>query len=141
MISPAEVVRTVAEVFVETCSECGAVLAPEQLDAHLRDQHQLYRFRGNLAAAGAMLPAVVAALARGEIDAYPLLELLARDQHGRRAGAFLATSLGAAIASADGPQRAALCDALAGVLAGRHGAGAWRGISPPSRMRRRDSSR
>jgi len=93
-----------------------------QLDAHLRDKHRLYRFQGTVAAASPTLTAVVAALARSDADAYPLLERLARDEHGRRAGPFLASSLGAAIASADGPQRAAVCDALAHVLAARRSA-------------------
>jgi hypothetical protein len=116
----------VASVSVETCPECGAVLPPGRLDEHLRGEHRLYRFRGTAAPAGATLAALLAALSQPEPDpdAYALLELIAHDEHGRRAAGFLASTLGAALAAAGGARRAAVCDALARGLAGRPGAAA-----------------
>jgi hypothetical protein len=126
----------VASVSVETCPECGAVLAPEQLDAHLRGQHRLYRFRGSAAPAASTLAAVTAALSRPDPDpdAYALLDAIARDEHGRRAAGFVASSLAAALASAEGPRRAAVCDGLARVIAARSGAAAvaWHLAGEPS---------
>jgi hypothetical protein len=111
----------VASVSAETCPECGAVLPPGQLDPHLRGEHRLYRFRGTLAPAGPTLSAVVAALSHPDRDpdACILLEAIARDEHGRQAAGFLASSLGAVVASAEGARRAAMCDALASALAPR----------------------
>jgi hypothetical protein len=111
----------VASVSVETCPECGAVFPPEQLDLHLRGEHHLYRFHGTLAPAGATLAAVIVALSRPASDpeACTLLEAIARDEHGRQADGFLASSLGAAVGSAEGSRRAAVCDALARVIAPR----------------------
>ncbi len=110
-----------ASVSGETCPECGAVLPAGQLDPHLRGQHRLYRFQGSLAPAGPSLTAALAALARPDPDpdACALLEAIARDEHGRQAAGFLASSLGGVVASADGFRRSALCDALARVLAAR----------------------
>jgi hypothetical protein len=116
----------VASVSAETCPECGAVLPPEQLDAHLRGTHRLYRFRGTAAPAGATLTAVVAALSRPDPDpeAWSVLELIAHDEYGRRAGGFLASSLASAVGITEGPRRAALCEALARVIAARPSGGA-----------------
>jgi hypothetical protein len=116
-------------VSAETCPECGAVVPPGRLDEHLRGQHRLYRFRGIAAPAGATLAALVAALSQPEPDpdAYALLEAIANDEHGRRAAGFLASSLGAVLASAGAARRAAVCDALARIMAARPGVGtvAW----------------
>jgi len=124
-----EVRGAVASVSAETCPECGAVLAPDQLDVHLRGEHRLYRFRGSLAPVATALAAVVTALAQSDPDpeAYALLEVIAYDEHGRRAGGFVASSLGAALASVEGSRRAGVCDALARVIAARPsgGATAW----------------
>jgi hypothetical protein len=111
----------VASVSVETCPECGAVLPPDQFDAHLRGEHRLYRFRGTLAPVGATLTSVIAALARSDPDpnACALLEVIAHEEHGRRAGAFAASSLGAVAGSVEGSRRAAVCDALARIIAAR----------------------
>jgi hypothetical protein len=113
----------------ETCPECGAILAPEQLDVHLRGEHRLYRFRGTLSPVATALAAAVTALARSDPDpdAYALLELIAHDEHGRRAGGFVASSLGAALASVEGSRRAAVSDALARIIAARPNGGetAW----------------
>jgi hypothetical protein len=113
-------------VSVETCPECGAVLAPGRLDEHLRGEHRLYRYHGTAAPAGATLAALLAALSRPDPDpdAYALLEVIAYDEHGRRAAGFLASSLGAMLASAGGTRRAAACDALARAMAPRPGAAA-----------------
>jgi hypothetical protein len=116
----------VASVSVETCPQCGAVLAPGRLDEHLRGEHRLYRYRGTAAPAGATLAALLAALAQPDpdADAYALLELIAYDEHGRRAAGFLASSLGAVLTAAGGARRAAACDALARAMAARPGAAA-----------------
>jgi hypothetical protein len=113
-------------VSVETCPQCGAVLSPSRLDEHLRGEHRLYRFRGTLAPAGATLAALIADLAGPAADAtaYTLLEAIAHDEHGRHAAGFLASSLGAAVASVGGPRRAAVCETLARGMAGRPGAAA-----------------
>jgi hypothetical protein len=122
-------------VSVETCPQCGAVLSPDRLDEHLRGEHRLYRFRGPPAAAGATLAALIAALSGPEADpeAYALLEQIAQDEHGRHAAGFLASSLGAAVASAGGARRAAVCNALARAMAARPGAAtvAWYLASEP----------
>jgi hypothetical protein len=116
----------VASVSVETCPECGAVLPPEQLDAHLRGEHRLYRFGGALAPVAAALAAALAALGRPDPDpdAYRVLEAIARDEHGRSAANFLASSLGARLTSVEGSRRAAVCDTLARLIAARPGGAA-----------------
>jgi hypothetical protein len=109
----------VASVSVETCPECGAVLPPGQLDAHLRGQHRLYRFRGILAPVADTLAAVLADLSRPDPSpgADELLDVITRDEYARRAGRPMASALGAALAAVEASRRAAVCDAVARVLA------------------------
>jgi hypothetical protein len=111
----------VASASAETCPECGAILPPGQLDPHLRAEHRLYRFRGTPAPSGPTAAAAVAALSGPDpdADACAVLEAIARDEHGRQAAGFLAASFGAVVSSVEKARRAAVCDALARVLADR----------------------
>ena len=100
------------------CPECGELLAAPAYEAHLRKAHRLVFFRGrhfaHADALGLLLNLVAAPTP--DPDAWRVLATLARADHGQRADAFLAATLGGLLARVDGKRRGAAVEALATLL-------------------------
>jgi hypothetical protein len=114
----------VQHVSTVPCPECGLVLPPDQLEDHLRTTHHLYLFRGHCASLADTLAALLHALCQGQADrgAYGMLEQMGREQYGRKAGAFLASSLSSALDCIDPERRLEVAQSLAGSIAGHRSA-------------------
>ncbi len=108
-----------AEVLL-VCPECGAPLAAGLYEAHLRQAHHLYFFRGARRTYTATLAHLLNLLAETppDADAWRVLALLMREEHGARAATVLAALLGALLTRVDDDRRGAAVDALAVLLAG-----------------------
>jgi uncharacterized C2H2 Zn-finger protein len=100
------------------CPECAATLAAPLYEAHLRQAHGLIFFRGRFLShddALALLLNLVAA-PTPDAEAWRALAVLARADHGPRADAFLASTLGGLLARVGGKRRGAAVEALATLL-------------------------
>ena len=89
------------------CPECAAPLAAGAYEAHLRQAHRLYFFRGVRRPYNDALALLLNLLAGPEPDAEAWLTLsaIARDDHGPRAAPFLAAMLGGLAARAGAVER------------------------------------
>ncbi len=101
------------------CPECGAPLAAAVYEAHLRQAHRLHFFRGIRRTYTETLAQLLNLLAAPSPDdeAWRVLAVLMRDEHGARAPTVLAALLGALLTRVDDASRAAAADRLADLLA------------------------
>jgi hypothetical protein len=104
---------------VVRCPECQLPFTAASLDAHLRQAHRVYPFRGVRRTFNDALAALLAALvsARPDPEAWHALAAIAGEEHGGRAELFLAATLGQALTRIPDDQRPGVTDALASVLA------------------------
>src|SRR5579885_2284644 len=88
------------------CPDCRAAFAPGQLDAHLRQFHQVYQFRGVRRSFNDTFAALLDALVLDppDAEAWRLLSAIANENHGPRADIFLALTLNQLLTRVE-PQR------------------------------------
>src|SRR6059036_3627396 len=81
------------------CPECATRFAPEQIDAHLRRAHGIYRFRGVRRSLTDTFNTLLHLLGSpADVgEAWSVLEEMAQEEYGDRADAFLASSAGQAL--------------------------------------------
>ena len=101
------------------CPECGAPLAAAVYEAHLRQAHRLYYFRGARGGYAETVARLLNLLAETtpDADAWRLLAALIREEHGARAPTVLAALLGALMNRVGEERRMAVVDGLADLLA------------------------
>src|ERR1700682_4572305 len=95
------------------CPECAAPLIASAYEAHLRQAHRLYFFRGVRRPYNDAL-AVLLNLVAGpapDAEAWRALSTIAREDHGPRAALFLAAALGGLLARLDAEAQAAAVEA------------------------------
>jgi hypothetical protein len=97
------------------CPECWESVPGHQLDAHLQQAHQIYAFRGARRKFKEALGMVLAAVCSAEpdVDAWRMLQGMARDAHGAHAETFLAQWLGEALRDVQPANRGEVITALA----------------------------
>jgi hypothetical protein len=97
------------------CPECWESVPGHQLDAHLQRAHQVYSFRGARRKFKEALGMVLAAVCSAEpdVDAWRMLEGMARDAHGPHAETHLAQWLGDTLLSVPVEKRGEVITALA----------------------------
>src|SRR5205085_2207747 len=97
------------------CPECWESVPGHELDAHLQQAHQIYSFRGARRKFDDALNIVLEAVCSAEpdVDAWRMLEGMARDAHGPQAETFLAQWLGATLRNVPPGNRGEVITALA----------------------------
>jgi hypothetical protein len=105
------------------CPECGAVVAPDQLDRHLLKTHRSYQFRGIVRPVHDTLAALLSLVCSPwpDAEAWRALESIAVHECGSNVDAFLATSLTEALKRLEGEKCDAAVASIAAVIA-RHSA-------------------
>ncbi len=101
------------------CPECAAPLAAGAYEAHLRHTHRLYFFRGVRHSYNDVFISLLNLLAgpKPDAEAWRVLSVIVREDHGPRAARFLAATLGGLLARVEGDRRDAAVEALADLLA------------------------
>jgi uncharacterized C2H2 Zn-finger protein len=116
--SPHHAGATAAPEVLLVCPQCAAPLTASAYEAHLHQAHRLVFFRGRFLPhddALAFLLNLVAA-PTPDAEAWRALAVLARADHGQRADAFLASTLGGLLARVGGKSRGAAVEAMATLL-------------------------
>ncbi len=105
------------------CPECRATFRPSMFEAHLRQIHQIYQYRGVRRSFNDTFAALLDALLLDppDADAWRTLSAIAVENHGSRADIFLARTLSQLLKRVEPERRTAVIDAL-GALIGRGGA-------------------
>ena len=105
------------------CPECRSPFRPSAFEAHLRQAHHIYQFRGIRRSFNDTFAALLDALIRERPDAeaWSTLSAIAVENHGSRADIFLAMTLGQLLTRVRPEQRPAAIHSL-GALIGRGGA-------------------
>ncbi len=105
------------------CPECRATFRPSLFEAHLRQMHQIYQFRGVRRSFNDTFAALLDALLLDppDAEAWRTLSAIAVENHGPRADIFLALTLSQLLKRVEPDRRTAVIDAL-GALIGRGGA-------------------
>ncbi len=105
------------------CPECHISLPPAAFEAHLRQVHRIYQFRGVRRSFNDTFAALLDALIAEppDAEAWRTLAALAAEDYGSRADIFLAGTLGQLLTRVAVERRKAVLDALGAVI-GRGGA-------------------
>jgi uncharacterized C2H2 Zn-finger protein len=105
------------------CPECRATFRPSVFEAHLRQVHRIYQFRGVRRSFNDTFAALLDALIldRPDPEAWHTLSAIAAENHGPHADIFLAMTLGQLLTRVAVERRIIVIDAL-GTLIGRSGA-------------------
>ena len=100
------------------CPECRRPLPARLLEAHLRQAHRVYTFRGARRPYTETLAALLDALAAPapDAEAWAMLKAVADEEQKERAAFFLTTLLGQRLSRVEPERRAAVVDALARLL-------------------------
>src|SRR5262249_32002574 len=105
------------------CPECRRSLLPFAFEAHLRQAHRIYQFRGVRRSFNDTFATLLDALTgeRADAEAWRTLAAIAIESQGARADFFLATTLGQLLQRVPPERRGAVIDNL-GELLGASGA-------------------
>ena len=105
------------------CPECRRSLPPAAFEAHLRQAHRIYQFRGVRRSFNDTFATLLDALigVRPDAEAWRTLAAIAVENQGARADFFLATTLGQLLQRVPPERRGTVIDAL-GELIGASGA-------------------
>lgn len=105
------------------CPQCRGSFGSAVFEAHLRQVHRIYQFRGVRRSFNDTFAALLDALALGrpDVEAWRILSAIAVEEHGSRADNFLALTLGQLLTRVASERRSAVIDSL-GALIGRDGA-------------------
>jgi len=105
------------------CPECRVAFQPGILEAHLRQVHQIYQFRGIRRSFNDTFAALLDALLLDppDAEAWCIMSAIAVEEHGSRAAIFLARTLGQLLKRIEPDRQTAEIDALGAVI-GRSGA-------------------
>ncbi|HMF13240.1 MAG TPA: hypothetical protein VKE94_13075, partial [Gemmataceae bacterium] len=111
---PEPVVAAVPPEALLVCPECLTSLRPTAFETHLRQVHRIYQFRGVRRSFNDTFAALLDALVaeRSDADAWRTLEAIARENHGPRAEAFLASALGQLLSRVAAERRTAVVESL-----------------------------
>src|SRR5687768_6171030 len=98
-----------------TCPVCGGRVAANQVEAHLRQKHQIFQFRGERRSATDTVSHLLGLVCKppGDREAWQTLQAVCSEQHGASADRFLAASLLALLARLEGAKREPAVQALA----------------------------
>jgi hypothetical protein len=100
------------------CPECRAALRPAVFEAHLRQVHRIYQFRGVRRSYNDTFAALLGALVadRPDAEAWRTLSAIAAENHGPRADIFLAMTLGQLLTRVDAERLDAVIDSLGALI-------------------------
>src|SRR5688572_22801354 len=107
------------ELSALSCPICGDKVAAAQIEAHLRQRHQIFQFRGERRSPNDTINHLLSLLLKSpDRDAWQMLQAIAREQHGTAADRFLSTSVCVALSRVDGSKREAAFASYAGSILG-----------------------
>ncbi len=108
------------ETAAMACPVCGERVAAGQVEAHLRQKHQIFQFRGERRSPADTIAHLLSLVCKPPSDreAWQTLYAVAREQHGPGADRFLAASVAAALERVPAEQRDAAMLAFAGSILG-----------------------
>jgi hypothetical protein len=106
------------------CQLCGALVPRAWLETHLRQEHRVYQFRGEIRSRADTLTALLDAVCRRRPDpqAWPMLEAIEREENPELAGAHLAALLGQRLQRIAADKQPRVLTAVAEAIAASPGA-------------------